>query len=104
MGAQFAHVVAASARFTLPVRLDKLSTPALFLAGGKETRLARRSAAALAQPMPNGVARVASGMRHYWPLRYPDLFSRTVDGWLSDTALPLEIVQAGSRERRPAAR
>ena len=51
----------------------------------------RRWAAALAQSMPNGVDRVAIGMGHDWPLRYPDLFSRTVDGWLSRTALPPEI-------------
>jgi pimeloyl-ACP methyl ester carboxylesterase len=103
-GAQFAHIVAASARFTLPERLDKLETPTLFLTGGEETRLAHRSAAALSQQMPNGVDRVASGMRHYWPLHYPDLFSSTVDGWLSGTALPVEIVQAGTRSGRPAAR
>jgi hypothetical protein len=30
-------------------------------------------------------------MDHDWPLRYPDVFSRTVDGWLSDTAMPIEI-------------
>ena len=103
-GAQFAHIVAASARFTLPESLDKLDTPTLFLTGGRETRLARRSAAALAEQMPNGVAKVARGVGHYWPLHYPDLFSRTVDGWLSGTALPVEIVQAGSRSGRPAAR
>ena len=44
--------------------------------------------------MPNGVDRVAIGMVHDWPLRYPDLFSRTVDGWLTDTALPPEIAAA----------
>ena len=67
--------------------------PHCFVTGGKETRLAsRRSAAALAQPMPNGVDH---GGNSAWattgPLRYPDLFSRTVDGWLSGTALPPEI-------------
>jgi pimeloyl-ACP methyl ester carboxylesterase len=103
-GAQFAHVVAASARFTLPERLETVDTPTLFLSGGKETRLARRSAAALAQPMPNGVDRVASGMRHDWPLSDPELFARTVDGWLSGAALPREIVQVGLRSGRPAAR
>jgi pimeloyl-ACP methyl ester carboxylesterase len=90
-GAQFVHIVTASARFTLPDMLDQSDTPTLFLTGGKESRFAHRSAAALAQPMPNGVDRVASGMGHDWPLRYPDLFSRTIDGWLSGTALPLEI-------------
>jgi len=90
-GAQFAHIVAASARFTLPGGLDKSDTPTLFLTGGKEMRIAHRSAAALAQPMPNGIHRVAIDMPHNWPLRYPDLFARTVDGWLTDTALPPEI-------------
>jgi pimeloyl-ACP methyl ester carboxylesterase len=90
-GAQFAHIVAASARFILPDRLDELDTPTLFLTGSKETRLAHRSAAALAQPMPNAVDKVASGVGHDWPLRCPDLFSRTIDGWLSGTALPPEI-------------
>jgi pimeloyl-ACP methyl ester carboxylesterase len=90
-GRQFAHIVAASGRFTLPAGLNKSDTPTLFLTGGKELRLAHRSAAALAQPMPNGVDRVARGMDHDWPLRYPDLFSRTVDGWISGTALPVEI-------------
>ncbi|OBK40977.1 hypothetical protein A5658_19630 [Mycobacterium sp. 1245111.1] len=89
--AQFAHIVAASARFTRPDGLDDVDTPTLFLTGGKETRLAHRSAAALAQSMPNGVDRMARGMGHDWPLRYPDLFSRTVDGWLSGTSLPPEI-------------
>jgi pimeloyl-ACP methyl ester carboxylesterase len=90
-GPQFAHIVAASAGFILPETLDKSDTPTLLLTGGKETRLARRSAAALARSMPNGVDRVVTGMRHDWPLSYPELFSRTVDGWLSGTALPLEI-------------
>lgn len=90
-GTQFADIVAASGRFTLPSGLTNSNTPTLFLTGGREMRIAHRSAAALARPMPNGVDMVARGMDHDWPLRYPDLFARTVDGWLSGTALPLEI-------------
>jgi pimeloyl-ACP methyl ester carboxylesterase len=89
--AQIAHVVAASGGFTIPEGLDKSDSPTLFLTGSKEMGLIRRSAAALAQRMPNGVDGVAIGMDHEWPLRYPDLFSRTIDGWLTDTALPPEI-------------
>jgi pimeloyl-ACP methyl ester carboxylesterase len=89
--AQIAHLVAASARFALPERLDESDSAALFLTGSKEMRLIRRSAAALAQRMPNGVSGVAIDMDHDWPLRCPDLFARTLDGWLSGTALPLEI-------------
>jgi pimeloyl-ACP methyl ester carboxylesterase len=88
---QLAHVVVASAGFTLPEGLDKTDSPTLFVTGAKETPALRRWAAVLAQQMPNGVDRVAIGMVHDWPLRHPDLFSRTVDGWLSGTALPLEI-------------
>ena len=81
---QLADVVVASAGFTLPEGLDKSDSPILFVTGAKETPVMRRWAAALAQQMPNGVDRVAIGMVHDWPLRYPDLFSRTVDGWLTD--------------------
>jgi pimeloyl-ACP methyl ester carboxylesterase len=94
-----AHLVEASAGFTLPGTLDESDSPTLFLTGSKEMRLIRRSAAALAQRMPNGVDRVAIGMDHEWPLRYPELFSRTVDGWLSGVALPIEIAPPNSGRR-----
>jgi hypothetical protein len=71
----------------------------LFLTGAKEARFVRRWAAALAQPMPNGVDRIAIGLRHDWPLRDPDLFSRTVNGWLIDGALPPEIALPSSGRR-----
>jgi pimeloyl-ACP methyl ester carboxylesterase len=93
---QIAHLVAASGGFTIPEGLDKSDSATLFLTGSKEMRLIRRSAAALAQRMPNGVGGVAIGMDHDWLLRYPDLFSRTVDGWLSGTALPPEIALPNS--------
>jgi pimeloyl-ACP methyl ester carboxylesterase len=85
------HVVVASAGFTLPDGLDRSDSPTLFLTGAKEMPAARRWATALARQMPNAVDRVAIGMQHDWPLRYPDLFSRTVDGWLTDADLPPEI-------------
>jgi pimeloyl-ACP methyl ester carboxylesterase len=97
--AQVARIVEASAGFTLPDGLDKSDSPTLFLTGGKEMGFVRRSAAALAEQMPNGVDGVAIGMHHDWPLRHPDLFSRTVDGWLSDTALPPEIALPNSNHR-----
>jgi hypothetical protein len=93
---QVARLVEAVTGFTLPEGLDKSNSPALFVAGSKEIRLVRSSAAALAQRMPKGVEGVAIGMDHDWPLRYPDLFARTVDGWLSGTALPMELELANS--------
>ena len=97
--AQMAHLVEASAGFTIPEGLDQSDSATLFLTGSNEMRLIRRSAAALAQRMPNGVGGVAIGMDHDWPLRYPDLFSRTLDGWLSGTALPPEIALPNSGRR-----
>ncbi|SBS75569.1 putative hydrolase [uncultured Mycobacterium sp.] len=89
---QLPHIVMASAGFTAPEGLNESDTPALFLAGGSEMWVVRSWAATLARPMPNGVAGVAAGMRHDWPVRNPELFSRTVDGWLSGAGLPAEIV------------
>ncbi len=90
-GAQLAHISVASAGFTLPERLDKSYAPTLFLTGDEELRLIHRLAAVLAKSMPNGVDKVVVGMGHDWPLANPDLFSRTVDAWLSGTDLPAEI-------------
>jgi pimeloyl-ACP methyl ester carboxylesterase len=90
-GEKLVHIIAASSGFTLPPGIDKSDSPTLFLTGAKEMWFVHRWAATLAQHMPNGVDRVAIGMRHDWPLRYTDLFSRTVDGWLNGTALPPEI-------------
>ncbi|WP_235880681.1 alpha/beta fold hydrolase [Mycolicibacterium vanbaalenii] len=88
---QAAQIVVASAGFTLPAGLDTSTVAALFVTGAKELPMARRWAAALARPMPHGVSAVATDMRHDWPLRHPDLFSRTVEGWLTATSLPREI-------------
>jgi pimeloyl-ACP methyl ester carboxylesterase len=96
---QLAHIVEASTGFTLPQGLDKSDSPTLFLTGSNEIRFVHRSAAALAQQMPNGVDGVALGMNHDWPLRYPNLFSRTVECWLTDTALPPEIALSDSGRR-----
>jgi pimeloyl-ACP methyl ester carboxylesterase len=90
-GARLAQIVEASAGFVLPEGLDKSDAHALFVTGTRERQFVHRAAAALAQRMPNGIDTAATGMRHDWPLRCPDLFSRTIDGWLSQTPLPPEI-------------
>lgn len=96
---QLADVIMASSGFTLPRELDKSDSPTLFLTGGKELPVVRRWAAALAQQMPNGVDRVATGMSHDWPTNRPELFAPTVDGWLTDGALPPEITLPKSGRR-----
>ncbi|WP_197415215.1 alpha/beta hydrolase [Mycobacterium sp. M26] len=90
-GAELAHIVEASAGFTLPARLGESHSASLFLSGSEENILVRRWATLLAASMPNGVDMVATGVRHDWPHRHPELFARTVDSWLSQTPLPSEI-------------
>jgi pimeloyl-ACP methyl ester carboxylesterase len=89
--AQIARLVEASTGFTVPEGLEKSESQALFLSGSKELRFVRRSAAALAQRMPNGVDGIAIAMNHDWPLRNSELFARTVDGWVSGAELPSGI-------------
>lgn len=96
---QLVDVTMAAAGFTLPEELDKSDSPTLFVTGAKELPILRTWAAALARQMPNGVDRVAIGMPHDWPIHYPDLFARTVDGWLTDRALPPEIASPNSVRR-----
>lgn len=97
--AEIARLVEASTGFTLPEGLEKSDSPTLFLSGGKELRFVRRSAAALARRMPNGVDGIAIGMNHDWPLCHPELFARTVEGWISGTALPSEIALSSAASR-----
>lgn len=62
-----ADIVVASAGLSLPNGLDKSDAPTLFVTGFKELPFVCHWAAALARPTPNGVERVAIGMRHDWP-------------------------------------
>ncbi|PRC46428.1 hypothetical protein C6A85_90125, partial [Mycobacterium sp. ITM-2017-0098] len=100
-GAELADIVGASVRFTLPRGLGASDAQALFVAGAEEMPCARWSGAALARSLPNGTDRLAIGMRHDWPLRFPDLFARVVDAWFSNADLPPEIVDRTSQSVRP---
>ncbi|MBO0675913.1 alpha/beta hydrolase [Mycolicibacterium sp. S2-37] len=89
---QISEIVVESAGFTCPDGLDRAGTPTLFLAGSRELAFVRQSGAALARQMPRGADGFVRGMGHNWPLHRADIFARTVDGWLSDEAMPSEIV------------
>ncbi|MGB3481641.1 MAG: alpha/beta hydrolase [Mycobacterium sp.] len=93
---QLSEIVVASAGFTLPDGLDKSDSPTLFLTGATELPFVHQSAAALRQRMINGVDAVVRGMGHNWPLDHPGQFARTLDSWLSGTALPARIVVSTS--------
>jgi len=88
---ELAGIVRASVGFTVPEGLERVAAPTLIITGANEIPLARHWAAAVAGPLPNAVRRIATGMDHDWPLHQPELFARTVDGWLSEGTLPAEI-------------
>jgi len=90
--AHTAHIVMASAGFTVPVGLDESEVPTLFLSGEKERKFVRHWAATLAQTMPNGVDGVVNRMPHDWPLSHPDLFASTISDWLSAARIHPQIV------------
>ncbi|MGF2945778.1 alpha/beta fold hydrolase [Mycobacterium sp. Lab-001] len=96
---QLADVIMATAGFTFPEGLDKSDSPTLFVTGTRELPILRSWAAELARQMPHGVDGVATGMPHEWHKRDPDLFARTVDAWLTDSALPPEIALSHSGRR-----
>ncbi len=88
---ELAGIVMACVGFTIPEGLEGTQVPTLLIAGENETPLARHWTAALADPLPNAVRKVATGMGHDWPLEHPDLFANTVDCWLSNRPLPPQI-------------
>lgn len=99
-GAHFAHIAESSAGFTIPAGLQKSFAPSLFVTGTGEMRALHRCAALLARSMPHGVDRVATGMRHDWPLHHPDLFARVADAWLTGGRLPAELAARPVRGRQ----
>lgn len=90
-GPLLAQIAMVSAGFSLPEGLEKSNAHTLLITGTEEMAFMRRWAASIARQMPHGTDSVAIGMSHDWPLRCPELFSRTVDRWLSQTPLPPEI-------------
>lgn len=90
-GTRLAGVAVASVGFSLPGGLEGSNVPTLCLAGSKELGFARHWTVAVARAIPDGVAAMAVGMRHDWPLHRPELFARTIDSWFSQSALPAEI-------------
>jgi len=69
--------------------------PTLLVAGEKETSV-RRSNAAHATLMPNGIARYVPGLGHGWLGRRMDLHLDMVERWLTDGALPAGLVAEAS--------
>ncbi len=70
--------------------------PTLFVAGEREPRAVRASNAALADSMPNAVARFAPGLGHGWLAQAPELHRRMVQAWICRQELLDELPQETS--------
>jgi pimeloyl-ACP methyl ester carboxylesterase len=78
--------------FTAPASREALeaSCPTLLVAGEKETTV-RASNAALAELMPEAIARFVPGLGHAWFGWRLDLHVRMLGAWLTGEALPEEL-------------
>jgi pimeloyl-ACP methyl ester carboxylesterase len=78
--------------FTAPATGAELEAqcPTLLVAGENEATV-RASNAALAELMPQAIARFVPGHGHAWFAWRPDLHMRMVEAWLTGEALPEEL-------------
>ncbi len=74
--------------------LERVKNPILLMAGEKEQRFIHQSNFYLAGRLPNAKARIAPNMGHGWMRESPTLFRRVLKAWLTDTALPEELLVA----------
>ncbi len=74
--------------------------PTLLVAGEREPNSVRASNAALADLMPNAVARFAPGYGHGWLAKSPELHCRMVEAWINGQELPTELSTETTRWSR----
>jgi pimeloyl-ACP methyl ester carboxylesterase len=89
----FVRVTTANAMFRVPPNLDRVSVPTLFLVGQKELKLMHDSTRDLLKAMPSAQGYVVANAIHNWSMQLPDLFTQTVQAWISDRALPTNLTR-----------
>jgi len=78
--------------FRPPDALKAINVPTLAVAGSKETGVNLRATQMIAALMPNAQGYLAPNLGHMWNAQNPQLFNRMVRAWLTDTALPDELL------------
>lgn len=84
-------VVDQSQAFRIPAGSTRANVPVLVMAGQKEDASIMESLRELVSTLPQAHGAIAPGLGHHWCLEAPGLFARTVQAWLSDQPLPLEL-------------
>lgn len=88
----------AAVDFDQNASLAGIEAPVLAIAGGKEHELIRTSLKRMARDVKNSQARLVPHLGHGWPIQNPDLFTRTLRSWISETDLPSELETVSPQE------
>ncbi len=96
--AEFVNLMAANQRFRLPPGLELVLTPALVIAGKKESGAMKQSVRDLAAILPGAKGvflnlgkNSSAAKEHNWALTNPRLFAQTVRAWIDEKPLPAEL-------------
>jgi pimeloyl-ACP methyl ester carboxylesterase len=94
----FSHVIVENQKFRLPAGLEKVHSPVLVVSGRKEHRLIRQSVKEIAAAIPGAKGclvyhskKMSLAEEHNWNMNAPELFTRTLQAWIEDHALPEEL-------------
>ena len=86
---------------TISMEEVRAPCPILLVAGEREPQAVRVSNAALADLMPNAVARFAPGLGHGWLAKAPELHRHMVEAWICGQELPSELPRETTDWSRP---
>jgi pimeloyl-ACP methyl ester carboxylesterase len=88
----FKLINAELASVQLPAGLASADRPTLIIAGEKESKEVLQSVGDFVAALPNGQGRLVPKGDHYWGIRAPELFVRTIQAWINDEPLPQELI------------
>jgi pimeloyl-ACP methyl ester carboxylesterase len=71
--------------------LARATSPTLVPAGEREHDLVRRSIPEVLRGLPNAQGYLVPGVGHGWSGEAPELLARTVEAWILEQSLPLEL-------------
>lgn len=94
----FTNVMIENQRFRLPAGLDRVKAPTLITVGKHEYSAMRQSAHYLAGAIPDAQAyevahsrKMSLAEEHNWNLTAPELFTQTVQAWITGQPLPAAL-------------
>jgi pimeloyl-ACP methyl ester carboxylesterase len=87
----FVRMTLANGNNHVPPNLHAVTVPTLLLVGEKELKIMKESVHDLLAVMPSAQGYVVSGAIHNWSMQLPELFTQTVQAWISNRGLPVQL-------------